>query len=71
MKKMKTQLEFRYAKHPQRNRRFSAKEDDIYIGGSDGEHQPVLKIYHDDDAEAQQADAERGLEGLATAALEF
>ena len=31
------------------------------IGGSDGEHQPVLKIYHDDDAEPPQEEAERGL----------
>ena len=31
------------------------------IGGSDGEHKPVLEIYHDDDAEPSQANAQRGL----------
>ena len=34
---------------------------DNYIGGSNGEHQPVLKICHDYEAEPQQTDAERGL----------
>ena len=45
------------------------------IGGSDREHQPVLKIYHDDDAELQQADAERelgnGCIGICISAYKF
>ena len=48
-------------------------DDDNYNGGSAGEYQPVLKIYHDDDvsAEPPQADAERGIGDASMAALEF
>ena len=60
-RRMKKQLECWNAKHPPSNRRFLPKDDDNYVRGSDGEHLPVLMIYHDDDAEPPQADAERGL----------
>ena len=42
------------------------------IGSSDGEHQPVLEIYHDDDADSLLNHRKRMLnEGLAMVALEF
>ena len=38
------------------------RDDDMYIGGSDGEHQPAaLRLYDDDEAEPPQADAQRVL----------
>ena len=38
------------------------KDHEKYIAGSDGEHQPALRLNDDDDdAKPQQADAERGL----------
>ena len=49
-----------YDKHQPSNRRVLPKDYDNYIGGSDGEHQPVLRIYHDDDAEPPQGDSQRG-----------
>ena len=50
-RKMKKQLECWYAKHQPSNRRFLPKDCENYIGVSYGEHQPVFKIYHDDNAE--------------------
>ena len=60
-RKMKKKLECWYAKHQPSNRRFLSKDDDNHIGVSEGQHPPVLNIYHDEDAELPQADAERGL----------
>ena len=57
---MKQQLKCWYAKHPPSNRRVLPKDHDKYIGGSDEEHQPGLKIYHDDDAEPQQGGGASG-----------
>ena len=61
LRKMKKQLECWYAKHLQSKRHLLPKKDDNYIGGSDEEHQPVLKLDDDDDAGPPQANAERGL----------
>ena len=60
LRKMKKQLECWYAKHTPSSRRVLPKDDDMYIGGSDGEHQPAaLRLYDDDDAEPPLADAQR------------
>ena len=61
-RKMKKQLECWYSKHPPSSRRVLPRDDDMYIGGSDGEHQPAaLRLYNDDKAEPPQADAQRVL----------
>ena len=62
LRKMKKQLECWYSKHPPSSRRVLPRDDDMYIGGSDGEHQPAaLRLYYDDEAELPQADAQQVL----------
>ena len=40
------------------------KDDDNYMGASDGEHEQLIKIYHDDDDALPTADSEQQPEGL-------
>ena len=63
---LKKQLEPRcwYAKHSLDKMLSFPKDDDNYMGASDGEHEQLIKIYHDDDDALPTADSEQQPEGL-------